>query len=304
MSKERGLGKGLGALLGDAALQDAQEGQGALLLPISKVQPSLNQPRKQFDQVALQDLSDSIRLHGVIQPLTVRRLSSGYYQIIAGERRWRAAKLAGLKEIPAVVIEADDRKAAELALIENLQREDLNPIEEAGGYRTLIEDYGLTQEEAARQVGKSRPAVTNALRLLELPEPIRQMVEEGKLTAGHARAVLSLQVKSLQLTLAKRAVDEGLSVRQTEALAKRLAQEGDEKKPRPEDPLRIYRDAAAKDLSQRLGRKVSIVHKAKKGRIELEYYDDNDLNTLLELLEQIRTGAVPPAGGVFEKEEP
>ena len=161
MALERGLGKGLGALLGDAALQ-SQEG-GSLSLPISQVEPGLKQPRKRFDEESLQDLADSIRIHGIIQPLTVRRLSSGYYQIIAGERRWRAAKLAGLSEIPAVIIEADDRKVMELGLIENLQREDLNPIEEANGYKVLMSEYGLTQEEVAQRVGKSRPAVANAL---------------------------------------------------------------------------------------------------------------------------------------------
>lgn len=297
MATKGGLGKGLGALLGeDAVRQDQQQGQGSLLLPISQVQPSAGQPRKRFDEVALQDLSDSIRLHGVIQPLTVRRLSSGYYQIIAGERRWRAAKLAGLKEIPAVVIEADDRKAAELAMIENLQREDLNPIEEAAGYKTLIEEYGLTQEEAARQVGKSRPAVANALRLLELPDPVKQLLEEGRLTAGHARAILAAPGKSLQRALAQQVVDGGLSVRQTEALAKRMGQ-NEKEKPAKEDPYRIYRDAAAKSLSTQLGRKVNIIQGAKKGKVELEYYDDNDLNALLELLETLHAGKPSSKGG-------
>lgn len=297
MATKGGLGKGLGALLGeDAVRQDQQQGQGSLLLPISQVQPSAGQPRKRFDEVALQDLSDSIRLHGVIQPLTVRRLGSGYYQIIAGERRWRAAKLAGLKEIPAVVIEADDRKAAELAMIENLQREDLNPIEEAAGYKTLIEEYGLTQEEAARQVGKSRPAVANALRLLELPDPVKQLLEEGRLTAGHARAILAAPGKSLQRALAQQVVDGGLSVRQTEALAKRMGQ-NEKEKPAKEDPYRIYRDAAAKSLSTQLGRKVNIIQGAKKGKVELEYYDDNDLNALLELLETLHAGKPSSKGG-------
>ena len=199
MALERGLGKGLGALLGDAALQ-AQEG-GSLSLPIAQVEPGLKQPRKRFDQESLQNLADSIRSHGVIQPLTVRRLSSGYYQIIAGERRWRAAKLAGLTEIPAVIIEADDRKVMELGLIENLQREDLNPVEEANGYKVLMEEYGLTQEEVAQRVGKSRPAVANALRLLALPDPVHQLLEEGKLSAGHARAILAAPTGELQKKL-------------------------------------------------------------------------------------------------------
>ena len=290
MNKDRGLGKGLGALLGDAALQ-TQEG-GSVLLPISQVEPGLKQPRKRFDDDALNDLADSIRTHGLIQPLTVRRLSSGYYQIIAGERRWRASKLAGLSEVPAVVIEADDRKVMELGLIENLQREDLNPVEEAGGYKVLMEEYGLTQEEVAQRVGKSRSAVANALRLLALPDAVHLLLEEGRLSAGHARAILSLNRRDQQKKLAQKVVDEDLSVRQTEALAKRMNKEAEELDaygvpyPKPEDPNKIYREAAAKDLTTRFGRKVSIVHGAKKGKVELEYYDDEDLNSLLELLEQ------------------
>ena len=285
MANERGLGRGLGALLGDAALQ-SQEG-GSLSLPISQVEPGLKQPRKRFEDAALQDLADSIRTHGIIQPLTVRRLSSGYYQIIAGERRWRAAKLAGLTEVPAVIIEADDRKTMELALIENLQREDLNPIEEANGYKSLMEDYGLTQEEAARRVGKSRPAVANALRLLALPDPVCQLLEEGKLSAGHARAILAVPPGEAQMKLAKKVVADGLSVRQTESLAKRLA-EGEKEAPAPKgDDLSIYDRAAEKDLGARLGRKVHIVRGRRKGRIELEYYDPEDLNALLDLLGQM-----------------
>ena len=285
MANERGLGRGLGALLGDAALQ-SQEG-GSLSLPISQVEPGLKQPRKRFEDEALHDLADSIRTHGIIQPLTVRRLSSGYYQIIAGERRWRAAKLAGLTEVPAVIIEADDRKTMELALIENLQREDLNPIEEANGYKSLMEDYGLTQEEAARRVGRSRPAVANALRLLALPDPVCQLLEEGKLSAGHARAILAVPSGEAQMKLAKKVVADGLSVRQTESLAKRLA-EGAKEAPAPKgDDLSIYDRAAEKDLGARLGRKVHIVRGRRKGRIELEYYDPEDLNTLLDLLGQM-----------------
>ena len=289
MPSERGLGKGLGALLGDAALQ-SQEG-GSLSLPISQVEPGLKQPRKRFDDDSIADLADSIRTHGIIQPLTVRRLSSGYYQIIAGERRWRAAKLAGLSEVPAVIIEADDRTVMELGLIENLQREDLNPIEEASGYRTLMEEYGLTQEEVSQRVGKSRPAVANALRLLALPDAVHLLLEEGKLSAGHARAILSVPGGELQKRLAQKVVAEELSVRQTEALAKRLTREPQQGEPGA-DPLKIYREAAAKELSTRFGRRVSIVQGAKKGKIELEYYDQSDLDTLLTALEQLS-----PKGG-------
>ncbi len=291
VNKDRGLGKGLGALLGDAALK-TQEG-GSVMLPISQVEPGIKQPRKRFDEESLSDLAESIRTHGLIQPLTVRRLSSGYYQIIAGERRWRASKQAGLTEVPAVVIEADDRKVMELGLIENLQREDLNPIEEAGGYKVLVEEYGLTQEEVAQQVGKSRSTVANAMRLLALPDAVRMLLEEGRLSAGHARAILSVPGGELQKRLAQKVVEEDLSVRQTEAMAKRISQAAEEAEeetaPTP-DPMKIYRDAAAKDLSARLGRKVSIVQGAKKGRVELEYYGDEDLTVLLEALEQTSGG--------------
>ena len=291
-NKDRGLGRGLSALLGDDALQ-SQEG-GSLSLPISEVQPGLKQPRKRFDEESLADLADSIRTHGIIQPLTVRRLSSGYYQIIAGERRWRAAKLAGLSEVPAVIIEADDRTVMELALIENLQREDLNPIEEASGFQVLLEEYGLTQEEVAQRVGKSRPAVTNALRLLALPDAVRQLLEEGQLSAGHARAILAAPTGDLQKKLAQKVIHDGLSVRQTETLAKRLAarqEEAEEElQPSGEPDYAIYLRAAEQDLTSRFGRKVTIVSGKKKGKIELEYYNTEDLNLLLETLERLPSG--------------
>ena len=288
----KGLGKGLGALMGDAALQP--ELSGSLSLPISQVQPGLNQPRKRFEDGALQDLADSVRVHGIIQPLTVRRLSSGYYQIIAGERRWRAAKLAGLTEVPAVIIEANEQKVMELGLIENLQREDLNPVEEAKGYEVLMNEHGLTQEEVAQRVGKSRPVVANAVRLLDLPDPVLQLLEEGKLSAGHARSLLPHTSGSQQREAAQRVVNEGLSVRQTEALVKSLLQDGQksqERKGKPADPNRIYRDAAAKELTARFGRKVSIIHGAKRGSLSFEYYNDDDLNDLLDLLEQVKVSA-------------
>lgn len=282
--KPSGLGRGLGALLGDDMLQT--ESTGSLSLPISQVESCSSQPRKSFDEASLAELADSIREHGIIQPLTVRKLASGYYQIIAGERRWRAARIAGLQEVPVIVIEADDRKAAELAMIENLQREDLNPMEEAAGFQSLIETYHMTQEEAAKQVGKSRSAVTNSLRLLSLTPAVRQLVEEGKLSAGHARALLPLS-PAMQENAANAVVAGGLSVRQTEALVKKLSAE---KKPEKEpDPQRVdYTAAAQRDLTSRLGRGVRIVSGRKKGRIELEYYGMDDLNDLLEALALLR----------------
>lgn len=288
MASERGLGKGLGALLGDTSLQ-TQEG-GSISLPIAQVEPGLNQPRKQFDENALHDLADSIREHGIIQPLTVRRLSSGYYQIIAGERRWRAAKLAGLSEVPAVIIEADDKKVMELGLIENLQREDLNPMEEADGYLVLKEEYGMTQEEIAQRMGKSRPAIANALRLTALPVLLREMVVDGDLSAGHARALLALPRVDLQEKAAQQVISQELSVRQTEALVKKLQAEDKPPKAKPNEEQRIYLDEIEKNLSTRLGRKVSIAAGRKKGKIELEYYDLEDLEALLALLESLKGG--------------
>ncbi len=281
--KPSGLGRGLGALLGDDVLK--AESTGSLYLPISQVESCSSQPRKHFDEASLAELADSIREHGIIQPLTVRKLASGYYQIIAGERRWRAARLAGLQEVPVIVMEADDRKAAELAMIENLQREDLNPIEEAAGFQSLMETYHMTQEEAASRVGKSRSAVANALRLLSLTPPVAKLVEEGKLSAGHARALLPLS-PALQENAAGAVISGGLSVRQTEALAKRLSLEKPEKAPAPKGI--DYAAEAQKELSSKLGRGVRIVTGRKKGRIELEYYGIDDLNDLLEALAMLR----------------
>ena len=282
--KPSGLGRGLGALLGDDVMKT--ESSGSLSLPISQVETCSSQPRKRFDDESLQELADSISQHGIIQPLTVRKLSSGYYQIIAGERRWRAARLAGLQEVPVIVIEADDRKAAELAMIENLQREDLNPMEEAAGFQSLIESYHMTQEEAAQRVGKSRSAVTNALRLLGLTSSVRKLVEEGKLSASHARALVPLS-PSLQESAANAIVSGGLSVRQTEALVKRLSAE--KKEAQAKDPDEVdYLAEAQNELKARLCRGVKIVPGRKKGRIELEYYGVDDLNDLLDALAVIK----------------
>ena len=278
-NKNTGLGKGLSALLGDDFSMNPS--QAPSTLPISQVESCAGQPRKHFDQEKLEELAESIRQHGIIQPLTVRKLSSGYYQIIAGERRWRAARLAGLTEIPAVIIEADDRKAMELAMIENLQREDLSPMEEAEGYKLLVENYGMTQEQAAQRVGKSRSAVANALRLLALSPALRRMVEDGKLSAGHARALLALS-PALQEQAAASIIKNDLSVRQTEQLVKRLqAQPKPEKKP---SPTVNYVAEAERELSGKLGRACRITHGRKKGRIEIEYYGVDDLNDLLEAL--------------------
>ena len=285
MAKMKGLGKGLDALLGDDFTNEP-EVKSSLFLPISQVESCAAQPRKQFDPDALADLADSIRQHGIIQPLTVRKLQSGYYQIIAGERRWRAARMAGLSQVPVVVIEADDRKAMELAMIENLQREDLNPMEEAEGYRTLMEQYGLTQEETSQRVGKSRSAVANALRLLHLSDEVRVLVEEGKLSGGHARALVPLTAE-LQKKAAAVIIKDDLSVRQTELLVKKLTADKPQK-PAKDAGSVDYAAEAARELSERLGRPCRIVTGRKKGRLELEYYGVDDLNALLDALHQLK----------------
>ena len=286
MASNKGLGKGLGALLGDFS-DEPLEKSAYQMLPIYKVEPNPDQPRQDFDEEELQALADSIEIHGIIQPLTVRELNSGYYQIIAGERRWRAARIANLSEVPAVIIEADDRKVKELALIENLQRQDLNPVEESLGYQSLMQEYGLTQEEAAKRVGKSRPAVANALRLLNLNTEVLEMVRNGKLTAGHARAVLVLKTEKKQMEAAQKIAALGLSVRQAELLCKNMAKEPATKK---EDPVFAvdYVAECEKQLSKHLGRGVKIVNGKKKGRFELEFYGQDDLQLLLDALMNIK----------------
>ena len=285
MASQKGLGRGLGALLGDFD-QDAAEDSAYKLLPLHRVEPNPDQPRQDFDEEELAALAESIRVHGVLQPLTVRETGGGYYQIIAGERRWRASRLAGLEEIPAVIIEADDKKAMELALIENLQRSDLNPVEEANGYDSLIREYGLTQEEAAARVGKSRPAVANALRLLSLCEGVLDKVRSGELTAGHARAILQLKSEKKQLEAAQKISALGLSVRQAEMLCKNMTRE-----PEKQPPIVLevnYVAECEKNLSKHLGRGVKIVNGKRKGHFELEFYGQDDLQVLLDALMKIQ----------------
>ena len=284
MASNKGLGKGLGALLGDFT-EEPLEASAYRELPIYKVEPNPDQPRREFDEEELQALADSISVHGIIQPLTVRELPSGYYQIIAGERRWRAARLAGISDVPVVVIEADDRKAMELALIENLQRQDLNCVEEALGYQALIEEYGLTQEEAAQRVGKSRPAVANSLRLLGLSGEVLEKLKRGELTAGHARAILTLKTEKKQLEAAQKIIALALSVRQAETLCKNMNKE---EPPKKEVTFEVnYVAECEKSLSKHLGRGVKIVNGKRKGRFELEFYGEEDLQVLLDALMKI-----------------
>ena len=284
--EKKGLGTGLDVLFGASGLDEENESE-LLVLPISKVEPRIDQPREYFDQQALQELADSIAQYGLIQPITVRKLETGYYQIIAGERRWRASRLAGLKEVPVRVIEADDRRTAELALVENLQREDLNPIEEAKGYKTLIDEFGLTQEEAAKSVGRSRPSITNALRLLSLSPKVLEMVEKNELSAGHARALISISDDKKQLDAAKEVREKGLSVRKTEQLAAKLSKEP---LPEKEEDKKISVDYAAEIsdlLSKSLGRKVRLTDGKKTGKIEIEFYGADDRENLIGLLKSL-----------------
>jgi ParB family chromosome partitioning protein len=284
-TQKRGLGQGLSALFGEDTLEN--ELNGALNLAIEKVEPRLDQPRSVFDESALQELADSISQFGIIQPITVRKLDSGYYQIIAGERRWRAARLAGLKEVPVRVIDADDKRAMELALVENLQREDLNPIEEARGFQSLMQEYGMTQDEASQSVGKSRPAIANSLRLLSLAPPVMAMVEDGDISAGHARTLLPVKDEALQLKMANKVYEEGLSVRQTEQLISKLISDFEKEEESDFEKQEIKVDYIAdteRRLTTALGRKVIIKNNKRRGKIELEYYGNEDREALIDTL--------------------
>ena len=280
------LGAGLNALFGE---DPTAADEPVLTLPISRVEPRKDQPRKDFSPEGLEELAESIRQYGIIQPITVRPLEKGYYQIVAGERRWRAARLAGLAEVPVRVIAADDRLTAELALVENLQRKDLDPMEEAAGYRRLMDEFSLTQEDVAARVQKSRPAVANALRLLGLPESLRKQVSQGVLSPGHARAVLSLPGAALQEQAAAEIVKRELNVRQAEALCAALRKQS-ERKPEEEDPARIvvdYRREAEKALTDALGRAVRISGGKTRGRISLEFYSADDREALMAALRRM-----------------
>lgn len=284
--KKKGLGMGLDALFGEEIAVPEADAQDVTELPISKIEPRADQPRKHFDEQALLDLSESIEKHGLIQPITVRPLDSGYYQIIAGERRWRASRKAGLETVPVHIITADEQKAMEMALVENLQREDLNPIEEALGYQTLQNEYGMTQDAVAKTVGRSRPAVANAMRLLSLSEPVRELVESGMLSAGHARALLPLEDAEQQLEAANAVIAKELSVRRTETLAAELLKQKETVK--KEKPQSVdYLGECARDLEQMLGRRVRMTQGRKGGRIELEFYDADDREALIAALKQL-----------------
>lgn len=280
-TKKGGLGKGLDAIFAENTMES---GDGAVTLKISELEPNREQPRKEFDDKAMAELADSIAQHGLLQPLLVRPVFGGGYQIVAGERRWRAARMAGLTELPAVIREMSDSEVMELALIENLQREDLTAIEEANGYRTLMEKYEMTQEEVAKTVGKSRPAVANALRLLSLPQKVLEMVEQGLLSAGHARALLSFPDEKTMLEAAEKAVSQGLSVRELERMAKKACQEPKQQAAKTERRI-TYFDEVELSLHEHLGRKVKVSGTKTKGTLQIEFYGEEDLQRLMASIE-------------------
>lgn len=288
----KGLGRGMGALLGEETMRE--QSAGTAKLPLAKIEPRRDQPRERFDPEKMEELAESLREHGMIQPITVRPMEAGFYQIIAGERRWRAARMAGLTEVPVNIIEADDKKTAELAMIENLQREDLNPIEEARGYKKLMESFSLTQEQVAERVGKSRPVVANALRLLKLSDAAIKLVESGELSLSHARALLELTDETAQTEAARKAVEEGLSVREVTLLVKKLSAK--EKTPKEKKNPRLGEDGVdymaeiERDIGRRLGRRVKIDAGAEKGSITIDYYDKEDFERLCAMLKSIKEG--------------
>ena len=285
LASNKGLGRGLGALLGDFSEEPIYEKSAYQMLPIYKVEPNRDQPRQDFDEEELQNLAESISVHGIIQPLTVRELPSGYYQIIAGERRFRASKMAGLTEIPAIVLEKDDEQTAKIALVENLQREDLNPIEEAMAYCSLAEEYNMTQEDLAREVGKSRSAIANAIRLLDLPDEVLALVASGTLSAGHARTLLGLNDEDAIYPMAKLCIEGDFSVRRLEEEVKkenRREKTEDEEELTSKTPLVDYFHEMELRIQSHLGRVVKIHGKGRRKSITLYYEDNEDLDELLK----------------------
>lgn len=282
----KGLGAGLGALFGEETMDEGRE--GSLSVPISRVEPRGDQPRKTFDPEALEELAASIREHGIIQPITVQKLDGGYFQIIAGERRWRAARLAGLGEVPVRVLEVGEKSAAELALVENLQREDLNPAEEAKGYRALMDNFGMTQEQVAARIGKSRPVIANALRLLSLPEPVLSYVESGALSLSHARAILELDGEKRRIEAAEKIMKDGLTVREATLLIKKMAKGAGEKgKPKKTGVQVDYIKEVEERLSKKIGRRVNVTSGRKKGHIDIEFYGPEDFEHVCAAIEKL-----------------
>lgn len=283
----KGLGKGLGSLIPEIEEKEEKfDGEKVVELKISEVEPNKKQPRARFDEEKLNELADSISQHGVISPIIVIKLDNGFYRIVAGERRWRASKIAGMKKIPAIVREFDDKTSTEVALIENLQRENLNPVEEARGYDELIKKFSLTQEEAAKKVGKSRPYIANSLRILNLHKKILDMLENSQLSVGHAKVLLSVEDKSKQLELAKLILENSLTVRELEKILKRAEKQDEKPQNKEKEDLnkKLAYDEFEKKLQSALGTKVKILSGKRKGKIEIEYYSEEDLERIGKIL--------------------
>lgn len=287
-SSKKGLGKGIGALLNtDTVIDNVLDKEGITELKLTEIEPNKNQPRRKFDDEKIAALAESIKEYGVLQPIVVKKLDTGFYQIIAGERRWRASRLAGVKKIPAIIKEYDKKETMEIALIENLQREDLNAVEEAEGYKELIEEFGLTQEELSQKLGKSRPAIANSLRLLNLPDEIKTYLMEEKISSGHARALLSAEKKEIMLLVAEKIINEEMNVRQTEAYIAQLQKiKPVKKKSAKEKEIERYMISLEENLSTTFGTKVKIHHKKNKGKIEIEYYSNDDFDRIMKMIKR------------------
>lgn len=285
---QKGLGKGLGALFNtDEVIENVLEGQGVTELKITEIEPNKNQPRRKFDEEKLEALAESIKEYGVLQPIVVKKLETGFYQIIAGERRWRASRMAGIKKIPAIIKEYDAKTSKEIALIENLQREDLNPVEEAEGFAELMEEFNLTQEELSQKTGKSRPAIANSLRLLNLPKEIKQYLIEEKISSGHARAILAVEKKETQILLAEKVIAEEMSVRQIEAYINQIQKKPTvKKKSAKELEVERYILSLEDTLSSTFGTKVKIHHGKNKGKIEIQYYSNDDFDRIMKMIKK------------------
>lgn len=286
MGKKFALGKGLSALIPEDLVESEQQDEkGKMLIPLNEIRNDNNQPRKAFDNDKIAELTESIKTHGIIQPLILRKSDDGLYVIVAGERRWRAAKMAGLKDVPAIVMELSEKDVLEISLIENIQRQDLNPIEEASAYKKLLSDFNLTQEDLSKRIGKSRTAITNTMRLMNLDIRVQQYIIEGIITEGHGRALLGIKDKEIQYELSQKVIDENLSVRELERLVKRILEGKTAEEKETNNELNPYYKEIKNQLQSYFGTKVNISNKNNKGKIEIEYYSEDDLQRILDIID-------------------
>lgn len=286
MGKKFALGKGLSALIPEDVVEtEQQDEKGKMLIPLNEIRNDNNQPRKAFDNDKIAELTESIKTHGIIQPLILRKSDDGLYVIVAGERRWRAAKMAGLKDVPAIVMELSKKDVLEISLIENIQRQDLNPIEEASAYKKLLSDFNLTQEDLSKRIGKSRTAITNTMRLMNLDIRVQQYIIEGIITEGHGRALLGIKDKEIQYELSQKVIDENLSVRELERLVKRILEGKTAEEKETNNELNPYYKEIKNQLQSYFGTKVNISNKNNKGKIEIEYYSEDDLQRILDIID-------------------